>query len=81
MSYSCYKCNKSEVAEEFERCPSCELSHKELCVKLDARPKVIEKKVKEELMGIKEIKQGINITTYISREDAANMGIQFVPKK
>ena len=73
----CYKCNKIEVSEEFQRCPACTLSHKELCAQLDARPKNHEVRVKEELMAIKEVKQGINVTTYISREDAANMGIQW----
>lgn len=76
MSYSCYKCNKIPVENEFDRCPDCEISHKELCAKLDARPKHIEKKVKEELFPIKEVKQGIQITTWISREDAMNMGIK-----
>ena len=77
----CYKCGEQEVSEEFERCPACTISHKELCEKLDARPKVIEKKVREELMAIKEVKQGIPVTTYIDRQDAANMGIQFILNK
>ena len=76
MSYHCYKCNKEPVSEEFARCVPCEISHKELCAKLDARPKTHEKKVKEELFPIKEMKQGIEVTTYIDREDAANMGIK-----
>ena len=73
----CYKCGKQEVSEEYARCEPCEISHKELCKELDARPKVIEKKVKEELMAIREVKQGINVTTFIDRNDAANMGIEF----
>ena len=78
---SCYKCGKSEVAEEFTRCSPCEAAHKALCAELDARPKNHIKPVKEELMAIKEVKQGILVTTYIDRQDAANMGIQFVPSR
>ena len=33
-------------------------------------------RIKEKLFPIKEIKQGIEVTTWISREDAANMGIK-----
>ena len=73
---NCYKCGEKEVQEEFQRCPSCELSHQELVKKLDSKPKTIEKKVKEELFPIKEMKGGILVTTWISREDAANMGIK-----
>ena len=73
---NCYKCNQTEVAEEFLRCEPCEADHRKLCAKLDARPKQIIKKVKEELFPIKEMKQGIQVTTWISREDAANMGIK-----
>ena len=76
MSFACYKCNITEVSEEFQRCPSCEISHKELCKQLDAKPRVIEKKVKEELFPIKEMKGGIQVTTYIDRNDAAIMGIK-----
>ena len=72
----CYACNTNQVAEEFGRCPSCEASHKELCAKLDSKPKMKEKKVKEELFPIKEMKGGIQVTTWISREDAVNMGIK-----
>ena len=73
---SCYKCRKTEVTEEFDRCPPCENEHKEFCAKLDARPKNHIKPIKEELFPIKEVKQGIQVTTWISREDAANMGIK-----
>ena len=73
---ACYKCNINEVSDEFQRCPPCEQQHKELCATLDARQRVKEKKVREELFPIKEIKGGIQITTWISREDAHNMGIK-----
>ena len=77
MSYSCYKCGKVEVSDEFNRCPPCEISHKELCAQLDARPKVEkEKKVKEKLYSWKEMKQGVEVTNYISYEEAKIMGIK-----
>ncbi len=72
----CYKCNSVEVAEEFQRCPSCEQTHKELAKKLDSKPRVKVKKVKEELFPIYEVKQGIKVTTWIDRSDAAAMGIK-----
>ena len=72
----CDSCKIEEVAEEFTRCPPCEVKHKELAKQLDARPRVKEKKIKEKLFPIKEMKGGIEITTWISREDAHNMGIK-----
>ena len=77
MSYSCYKCNSVDVEEEFSRCSSCEVAHKELCAKLDTRPKVErEKKVREKLYSWKEVKQGVEVTNYISYEEAKIMGIR-----
>jgi len=77
MTYPCYRCSKEVVAEEFTRCPSCEVSHKELCAKLDARPKVErEKKVREKLYSWKEMKQGVEVTNYISYDEAKIMGIK-----
>ena len=73
---SCYKCSKEEVSEEYARCPSCEAEHKKLCAQLDARPKVHEKKVKEELFAFKEVKQGIEVTTWVDRETARINGIK-----
>ena len=73
---TCYRCKKNNVSEEFTRCVPCEQSHKELCAQLDAQPRTKEKKVKEKLYPIQEIKQGIKITTWISAEDAHNMGIK-----
>lgn len=78
---NCYQCEVNEVPEEFDRCPSCKISHQELIKKLDSKPRVKEKKVKEELFPIKEMKGGIPVTTWISREDAANMGITLPAKK
>ena len=76
MAYNCYKCNSAEVIEEFTRCASCEQQHKDLCAKLDARPKTHIKPVKEELFPVVEVKNGIKVTTWIDRSDAANMGIK-----
>ena len=77
MDYTCYKCSKEIVLEEFTRCVPCEIEHKELCAKLDARPKVEkEKKVREKLYSWKEMKQGIEVTNYISYEEARIMGIK-----
>lgn len=76
MTYQCYKCSKVTVEDEFARCELCEVEHKKLCADLDAKPRTKEKKVKEQLFAIKEIKQGIQVTTYIDRNDARNMGIK-----
>jgi len=73
---TCYKCGINEVPEELTRCSSCEVSHKEFCAKLDSKPKNHIKPAKEELFPIKEMKGGIPVTTWISRMDAANMGIK-----
>ena len=73
---TCYKCGINEVFEELTRCASCEVSHKELCAKLDSKPKNHTKSAREELFPIKEMKGGIPVTTWINRMDAANMGIK-----
>lgn len=80
MSATCYKCKKEPVIEEFTRCVLCEREHqeliKELVKALDSRPRVKEKKVKEKLYPIKEMKGGIPVTTWISKSDAAIIGIK-----
>lgn len=76
MAFQCYKCKQVSVPEEFTRCPSCETAHKALAQQLDSRPKVIEKKPKEKLYAIKQMKNGVLVTTYIDRNDAFNMGIK-----
>ena len=75
-NFSCIQCNKVEVSEEYTRCESCSTSHQQLVKQLDSRPKVIEKKVKEELFSIKRMRGGIECVDWISREDAINMGIK-----
>lgn len=72
----CYKCKTEQVSEEFQRCPPCEQEHQALAKELDSRPRTKEKKVKEKLYPIKEIKNGIEVTTYIDRSDAVAMGIK-----
>ena len=72
----CDKCGKIEVVEEYTRCSSCEAEHKVLCAQLDARPKHHEVKVREKLYSWKEMKQGVEVTNYISYEEAKIMGIK-----
>ncbi|MEK6880165.1 MAG: hypothetical protein AABY22_11175 [Nanoarchaeota archaeon] len=67
----CIQCNRVEIVEEYTRCTSCETEHKRLCAELDAKPKQYEAKVKEKLFPVKKIMQGVEVTTWISREDAA----------
>lgn len=78
---TCYRCNEKEVSEEFQRCDSCEVSHQELAKKLDSKPRVKEKKVREELFPVVEIKGGIKVTTWIDRNDAMAMGVELPSKK
>ena len=78
---TCYKCGKIEVAEEFDRCLPCEDEHKKLCARLDAQPKHHEVKVREKLHSWKEMKRGIEVTNYISYEDARIMGIKLPESK
>lgn len=73
---SCFSCNSAQVAEEYDRCSSCQESHNELIKKLDSKPRQVTEKFQEKLYPIKEIKQGVEVTTYISKEDAINMGIK-----
>lgn len=75
MAYNCYQCNVNPVSEEFQRCVTCQKSHQQLIEKLDSKPKIKEKKVKEKLYILKEKKQGIEVMTYMSEEDARANGI------
>lgn len=76
MAHSCYKCGKELVSEEYARCPSCQKEHEKLCAELDARPKTFEKRVKEKLYPIKEIKQGVQVTTWVDAETAKINGMK-----
>ena len=76
MSYSCYRCNAATVQEEYQRCVPCQVAHKELCAKLDARPKQKVEKVREQLFPIKEVRDGIEKTMWIDRQSAQLMGIK-----
>lgn len=74
--YNCYQCNSVRVEEEYQRCPACQKKHEELAAKLDARPKTHVPKVKEKLYPIREVKQGIQVTTWLSREDLIANGMK-----
>ena len=67
---NCVQCEKIEVSEEFTRCSACETTHKKLCAELDARPKKQVEKVKEVLIPFKSVKQGIEVTTWMTKEEA-----------
>lgn len=74
--YNCYKCNTTEVTEEFQRCAVCQKEHEELCKKLDARPIQKREKVREELFAIKSIRRGVEFTDLVTRQDAMALGIK-----
>ena len=76
----CYKCGESDVQEEFTRCPACEAEHKKLCAELDAKPKAHVEKVKEELIGFKSMRQGVEVTTFMNREEARLLGLKIPPE-
>ena len=76
MTYSCYKCNIATVDEEYTRCPPCEVAHKELAAKLDARPRQKVEKVREKLYPLKEVRDGIEKTMWIDKSTAQLLGIK-----
>ena len=76
MNFSCYNCNKVPVENEFERCADCNLSHKELCAKLDAIPRKKIEKVREELFPVKSMKGGVEFTDWYNRQEMAIFGIK-----
>ena len=76
MANTCYKCGVNPVNEEFQRCSSCEASHQELAKKLDSKPRVKEKKVKEQLFPIVQMKNGIKVTTWVDKETARINGMK-----
>ena len=76
MSYSCYKCNKVEVQEEYQRCPACALTHAELCAKLDAVPRQKVEKVREKFYPVISMKGGVEFTDWYTRQEMAIFGIK-----
>ena len=64
------------VEEEYQRCLNCETKHKELCAKLDARPRQKVEKVREQLYPIKEVRDGVEKTMWIDKESARIMGVK-----
>ena len=75
-NYSCVQCNKATVSEEYQRCPSCALTHAELCAKLDAAPRVKVEKVREEFFPVKSMKMGVEFTDWYTREEMIRYGIK-----
>ena len=76
----CITCGQNEVAEEYTRCSACNAEHKKLAEKLDSKHSPIVKIPKEVLIPFKSMRQGIEVTTYYSKEDCFNMGIP-IPKE
>jgi len=69
MTVKCYQCKAEIVEEEFSRCPSCSEIHKKLCDKLNAQKTTYVKPPKEVLIPFKSIKQGIEVTTWYTKEE------------
>jgi hypothetical protein len=73
MDFKCVQCG-SPVAEEFGRCSECKIDHQKLIKRLDAAPKTVVKRDKEDWVYFVEIKQGIPVKTFMTREEVRLMG-------
>ena len=74
-TFPCIKCGVKE-AKELGRCGLCEVEHQKIVDSLNitSTPKV--EKVPEDWVCKKEIKDGVTVTTYMTREEARIMGIK-----
>lgn len=72
---NCIKC-QAPVEGEYERCDSCKTEHQKLCERLDATPRPIVEKKPVEWVKRSDIKDGVVVTTYMTREEAALMGVR-----
>ena len=81
---NCIQCSIVPVTEEYTRCGDCGKAHSELAKKLDSRPIVKEKRVKEVLIPIVTKKKvqypdgvrEIDYTTYYTRQEAEFWGLK-----
>ena len=64
------------MEEEFTRCVDCDKIHQELCKKLNAQVKVHEKSPKEVLIPFKKIQQGVEVTTWYTKEECRVWGLK-----
>ena len=68
----CFKCGGGN--EDNLRCADCEAKHQEIVARLDARPQSKVEKVPVQWVKSKEIRNGIVITNYMTKEEAQMMG-------
>ena len=69
----CSKCG-TPIDQEYGRCVSCTLDHKKLCEQLDAKPKMQVERKPVEWVKSEQVKNGVVVTTYMTREEAQLMG-------
>ena len=74
-TFPCIKCGAKE-APEMGRCGPCGVEHKRVCATLDSRPKQSFERPKEEWIKQTEVRGGITITTYMTKEEGRMLGIK-----
>lgn len=74
MEFQCVgKCG-TPVAQEFGRCSACQTEHEKLAASLDAKPKVAVERQEKDWVFKVEMKGGIPVKVFATREDARVMG-------
>ena len=75
-TFTCIKCRAKEATRELGRCKPCEVEHENLVRRLDSIPRQILERPKEEWVSKKEVKGGVTVTTYMTKQEAMLMGIR-----
>lgn len=82
MSYNCTKCQKFPVQEEYTRCADCDKEHQELVKTLNAKYKnqLNDVPPKEVLIPFKKIQQGVEVTTWYTKDECRIWGLKVPPE-
>ena len=64
----------ASVSKELGRCGACDSGHQALCKQLDAKPVSKVEKVPVEWVSYKQVRGGVMVTTYMTKQEAILMG-------
>lgn len=75
-TFSCVVCGVKEAPKELGRCVGCEDGHQKLCRQLDAKPRQIIEKKPMEWIYKTEVKGGVVVKTFMTKDEARSIGIK-----
>ena len=73
-TFKCVSCKIQDADKEMGRCSSCKTEHDKLCAELEARPKNTPQKPPTDWVYYTQVKEGVVVKTFMTREEARLMG-------